>query len=137
MTHVRGQGEGRVPGARGHVARIIDFMVPENGFKAREVVINRFLCGTPGKRGGKHGHMEAVLYVVQGEGYSIVDGEKIPWKKGTLFQVQGPQSVHQHFNTGKVESLLLRTHFGLRASYYQPIARRTFPYLYFEYSHYT
>ena len=128
--------ETKVAGAKGHHSRVINFMVPEAGFKTREVEMTGFLCDAAGMPTGRHGHMEAVIYVVQGEGHSILDGERIDWKKGSLIHVQGPQTVHQHFNTGKVESLLLRTHFGLRAHYYQPIAKRVFPYLYFEYSRY-
>jgi gentisate 1,2-dioxygenase len=121
-----------------HRARSIDYMSPEgeSGFKAREMQITHILIDEPGNNSGKHGHMEALLYVLQGEGYSIIDGEKVPWKKGTLLQVQGPQTVHQHFNTGQSESRHLRIHYGLRSNYFQPIARRVFPYVYYEYSSY-
>ena len=129
--------EMRTPG-KGHHARTIMFMhEPENGFKAREVEITHIMCDNPGMSTGKHAHMEAVIYVLQGEGYTVVDGEKVNWEKGTLLHVQGTQTVHQHFNTGKVESQLLRIHYGLRAAYFQPIARRIFPYLYYEFSSYT
>ncbi len=110
---------------------------PEAGFKAREVEITHVMIDPPGKHSGRHSHMEAIIYVVEGEGYTIVDGEKVEWKKGTLLHVQGPQTVHQHFNTGKVESRHLRIHYGLRAEYFQPIAKRVFPYLYYELSSYT
>ena len=104
---------------------------PENGFKAREVEITHIMCDNPGMYSGKHGHMEAVIYILEGEGYSIVEGEKVEWEKGALLQVQDPQTVHQHFNIGQVEAQLLRTHYGLRARYFQPIARRVFPYIYY------
>lgn len=121
----------------GHHSRTIELMkAPENGFKAREVEITEIMCDVPGKHTGKHAHMEAVIYVLQGEGYSIIDGAKVEWKKGTLLHVQGPQTVHQHFPTGQLESQFLRTHFGLRARYFQPIAKRVLPYLYFELSSY-
>ncbi len=121
----------------GHRSRFITLMsAPENNFKAREVVISSILCDEPGMHSGKHSHMEALLYVLQGEGYSIIDGETITWKKGSFFQVQGPQTVHQHFNTGKIESQQLRIHFGIRSGYFQPIARRVFPYKYYGYSSY-
>ncbi len=123
-------------GTPSHRARTIDYMQPGSDFKAREVQITHILIDEPGKNSGKHGHMEALLYVLEGEGYSIVDGEKVPWKKGTLLQVQGPQTVHQHFNTGQVESRHLRIHFGLRSDFFQAIARREFPYVYYEYSSY-
>ena len=61
-----------------------------------------------------------------------MDGEKINWKKGTLLHIQGPQTVHQHFNTGQIEAQFLRIDYGLRAKYFQPIAKRVFPYRYFE-----
>ncbi len=130
--------EMRTPGSQGHRSRVVQFMGdPENGFKAREVEITGILCDEPGKHSGKHAHMEALLYVLQGEGYSIVDDEKIPWKTGTLFHVPGPQSVHQHFNTSKVEAQHLRIHYGLRSHVFQPIAKRVFPYKYFEFGQYS
>ncbi|MBI4333327.1 MAG: cupin domain-containing protein [Chloroflexi bacterium] len=126
--------EVRTAGAPGHHSRNIFYMQPpQNGFKAREVEITGILCDDTGKHSGKHAHMEALLYVVEGEGYSVVDGEKVPWKKGTVFQIQGPQTVHQHFNRGKTESRLLRIHFGIRAYFYQQAARRVFPIKYYEY----
>ncbi len=129
--------EMKTPGAVGHRSRFIMFMgAPENNFKSREVEITSILCDDPGMHSGKHSHMEALLYVLQGEGYSVVDGERVPWKKGTLFQVQGPQTVHEHFNTGNIESQQLRIHFGIRAKFFQPIAKRVFPYRYYEYSSY-
>ena len=111
---------------------------PQNEFKAREVEITGILCDAPGPdmHSGKHSHMEAILYVLEGEGYSIIDEEKIPWKKGSLIQVQGPQTVHQHFNTGEKESQQLRIHYGIRAQFFQAISRRVFPYEYYEFSTY-
>ncbi len=128
--------EMRTAGAPGHRSLFINFMgVAENKFKATEVEITSILCDEPGKHSGKHGHMEAILYVLQGEGYSIIDGERFDWKKGSLFQVQGPQTVHQHYNTGSIQSQHLRIHFGIR-KFFQPIARHVFPYRYYEYSSY-
>ena len=108
----------------------------ENKFRSREVGITSILCDDPGMHSGKHSHMEAVLYVLEGEGYTLIDGERLAWKKGTCFQVQGPRTVHQHFNTGEVESQLLRIHYGIRSHFFQAIAKRVFPYNYYEYSSY-
>ena len=115
-----------------HRTRIIDIMTPENGFKAREVEITEIYCDNPGVCSSKHGHMEALLYILQGEGYSIVGDEKVTWKKGSLIQVPGPQTPHQHFTTGTVESQQLRIHYGLRAYFFQSIAKRMFPYVYYK-----
>jgi hypothetical protein len=75
--------------------------------------------------------MEAVLYVLQGEGYSIIDDVKIPWKKGSLVHVQGPQTPHQSFNTGTVRAEVLRAAPGVRINFMQRIAKERFPYLLF------
>ncbi|MBI4527874.1 MAG: cupin domain-containing protein [Deltaproteobacteria bacterium] len=58
----------------------------------------------PGGCSGKHRHNnEAVIYIVQGQGYSILQKEgepeiKVEWKEGDLFS---PPLLawHQHFNT--------------------------------------
>ncbi len=124
-------------GTAGHRARSIELMAaPENKFKAREIQITHVLCDEPGGHSGKHSHMEAVLYVLQGEGYSIIDGQRLEWKKGTTLHVQGPQTVHQHYNTGKIESQQIRIHYGLRSNFYQGIAKSVFPYRYYQISSY-
>lgn len=116
---------------KGHHARRFNMMGSRPDFMGEEIEITGVLCDYPGEHGGKHGHMEAILYVLQGEGYSMIDGEKVPWKQGTCMHVQGPQTIHQHFNTGTIESQYLRTHSGLR-KFLQPIVKSKFPYLYFE-----
>lgn len=129
--------EMKTPGSSWHRSKVIELMAaPENNFKPREVEITGILCDEPGMYSGKHGHMEAVLYVLDGEGYSVIDGEKVQWKKGTLLHVTGPQTIHQHFNTGKTEAKHLRLHYGLRFGFFQATAKRVFPYLYYEYSAY-
>lgn len=52
-------------------------------------------------KSGKHRHQGGVIiYVYEGKGYSIVNGERVDWKKGDLvllpFDPEGV--VHQHFN---------------------------------------
>ena len=96
------------------------------------VVADCLPSATPGTHGGKHAHMEAILYILQGEGYSIVDGETVPWKKGTCFHVQGPQTEHQHFNESDVPSHMLRAAPGVRMKFFQDIAKERFPYLWYE-----
>jgi mannose-6-phosphate isomerase-like protein (cupin superfamily) len=51
---------------------------------------------------GKHRHQGGfVIYVIEGEGYSVVDGERVDWKAGDLLLLPiRPGGVeHQHFNT--------------------------------------
>jgi quercetin dioxygenase-like cupin family protein len=52
-------------------------------------------------RSGKHRHQGGlVIYVLEGRGYSIVDGERKDWEKGDLILLpMKPGGVeHQHFN---------------------------------------
>jgi gentisate 1,2-dioxygenase len=70
--------------------------------------------------------------VTGGVGHSVVDGESIPWKKGSAFHVSGPQTVHQHVNDGDEESSMLRVAFGIRY-FFEKIAHEEFPYLYLAY----
>ena len=51
---------------------------------------------------GKHRHQGGiVIYVIEGKGYSIVDGERVDWEKDDLLLLPiRPKGVeHQHFNT--------------------------------------
>jgi quercetin dioxygenase-like cupin family protein len=118
--------------AGSHHAFYIQFMRPENGFQNMELEFSGILSDNPHGNGGKHAHMEAILYILQGEGYSIVDGEKVPWKKGSCLHVQGPQTVHQHFNTSDEPSLMLRSAPGIRENFFQVLAKERFPRLWFE-----
>jgi len=50
---------------------------------------------------GKHTHQGGlVIFVLEGEGYTTVDGQKVEWKKGDLILLPiKPGGVeHQHFN---------------------------------------
>jgi quercetin dioxygenase-like cupin family protein len=44
-----------------------------------------------------HKHGEAIVYVLSGRGYSIVEGERYEWRAGDCIFVQ-PAIWHQHFN---------------------------------------
>jgi mannose-6-phosphate isomerase-like protein (cupin superfamily) len=50
---------------------------------------------------GKHRHQGAImLFVLEGAGYTVVDGKKVDWEKGDLIvlPVQPNGCEHQHFN---------------------------------------
>ena len=76
-----------------------------------------------GSIGSKVPHMKVVTYVLQGEGYYVIEGNKVEWKKGTAVHAPGPQTVFQRFGTGEVGSQLLRITYGLREKVFQPIVR--------------
>ena len=102
-----------------------------NGFKAREMEISGVLRLYPEEGHGTHAHMEALLYMLEGEGYCLVEGErKVHWKKGSCIHVQGPQTKHQHWNTSKGYSEMLRIAPGFRY-FFEDVAKEEFPYLYF------
>ena len=53
----------------------------------------------PGGRSQKHGHLNgAVMYVLEGRGYEIHEGERFEWEAGDAFLVKNA-CVHQHFNS--------------------------------------
>lgn len=115
-----------------HKAQVHDFMhigKDTNGFNVREVEMSSILVDDPRTFGGTHAHMEAHLYILAGEGYTVMDGEKIPWRKGSAIQVPGPQTVHQHVNTGDEQSHMLRIASGIRY-FFEKAATDEFPYLY-------
>ena len=56
---------------------------------------------------GKHRHQGGfIIYVIEGDGYSVVDGERIDWKTGDLFLLPiKPNGIeHQHYNKKVGES---------------------------------
>lgn len=53
-------------------------------------------------KSGKHKHQGGVaIYILEGKGYSVVDGKRFDWEKGDmlLLPVQPGGCEHQHFNT--------------------------------------
>lgn len=60
-----------------------------------------------GSRSGKHRHMaEEQIFVINGRGYDIHDGERWNWEKGDLISI--PAMVeHQHFNIDTENAALL------------------------------
>lgn len=58
--------------------------------------VKEFLPGTASQL---HGHQnDALMYVLQGAGYDVQDGQQIRWAAGDLAIIQ-PGTVHQHFCT--------------------------------------
>jgi quercetin dioxygenase-like cupin family protein len=100
-----------------------------NSVKLNTVEISGLLIDPPHEYGGMHAHMEAHLYMLQGTGYSLVNGEKVAWKPGTAFHVPGPQTPHRHVNESDEPAIMIRIAFGLRY-FWEKAAKREFPYLY-------
>ncbi len=60
----------------------------------------------PGWHTGKHSHGEESLHILEGEGFSIINGQRFDWHKGSTIQIPY-RAVHQHFNTGSSPALYL------------------------------
>ncbi len=53
----------------------------------------------PSSNDRKHRHYyEALIFILEGSGYSIIEGEKVEWEAGDALYIP-PWSWHQHFNT--------------------------------------
>lgn len=63
----------------------------------------------PGEHNNPHKHSNLAIFIVfEGEGYSIIDGEKIEWEKGDVFLAPAWLS-HEHCNTSDHEKAVLYT----------------------------
>tara|TARA_Y100000310_G_scaffold297860_1_gene331239 strand:+ start:82 stop:543 length:462 start_codon:yes stop_codon:yes gene_type:complete len=53
----------------------------------------------PSSNDRKHRHYyEALIFILEGSGYSIIESEKVEWEAGDALYIP-PWSWHQHFNT--------------------------------------
>src|SRR5699024_3133289 len=63
----------------------------------------------PNERNNPHKHSNMAMFIVfEGQGYSIIDGEKIEWEKGDVFYYPAWLS-HEHCNTSDHENAVLYT----------------------------
>jgi gentisate 1,2-dioxygenase len=61
----------------------------------------------PGERTRAHRHTgSAVYHVVQGEGETIIDGQRFSWSKGSIV-AQPSWALHEHANTSAKEDAVL------------------------------
>jgi mannose-6-phosphate isomerase-like protein (cupin superfamily) len=60
-------------------------------------------------KSGKHRHQGGlIIYVIDGKGYSVVDGERVEWEKGdlVLLPLRRDGVEHQHFNSDPAKPAL-------------------------------
>jgi len=60
-------------------------------------------------KSGKHRHQGGlVIYVIDGRGYSVIDGERVDWEKGdlVLLPLRRDGVEHQHFNSDPAKPAL-------------------------------
>jgi quercetin dioxygenase-like cupin family protein len=115
-----------------HKSQLLEFMrvgKDRNDFRIHEQEISGILVDPPYEHGGKHAHMEAHLFVLSGEGYSVVGDDEVPWKAGSGLFIPGPQTPHQHVNQSAEPARMLRIASGIRY-FFEDAARDEWPYLY-------
>ncbi|HEX6512169.1 MAG TPA: cupin domain-containing protein [Chloroflexota bacterium] len=88
-----------------------------NGFQAKAVAITNIFEETPKTRSHSHTHTEAMLYVLEGSGYSEVDGKRYDWVAGDAVHVPPKMTMHEHFNNSEQRTRTLRIEFGARYFY--------------------
>ncbi len=92
----------------------IFLVVDGNGFKAPSVAVTHIFEEPAGFHGGRHAHLEAVLYVLEGEGYTEIDGVDQRWEAGDVMHVPPAMFEHEHYNDTGRDYKLLRIQFGVR-----------------------
>ena len=90
------------------------FVVPKNGFRAISVAVTGWWTEPAFHQSGKHKHLEAVVYAVEGEGYTEMQGKRIPWEAGDVLYVPPAMWEHQHTNDNPKPIRQLRIGFGIR-----------------------
>lgn len=88
-----------------------------NGFRAKAVAMSTIFEESPHSRSHSHTHTEAMLYVLEGRGYSLIDGERYEWQAGDAIHVPPRMTHHGHFNDSEACARTLRIEFGIRYFY--------------------
>jgi hypothetical protein len=58
-----------------------------------------------------------MLYVLEGTGYSEIDGRRYDWEAGDAVHVPPRMTLHEHFNDSDARTRTLRIEFGIRFFY--------------------
>jgi len=84
---------------RGHLTR--DIELPARTFNIHITQLD------PGQstRFHKH-HNEAVIYIIEGKGYTIVQGKRYDWEKGDALYIP-PFNWHANYNTGEERAIYM------------------------------
>jgi quercetin dioxygenase-like cupin family protein len=88
-----------------------------NGFRAKAVSMTNIFEEAPHSGSHRHAHTEAMLYVLEGQGYSEIDGQRHDWEEGDAVHVPPRMTVHEHFNGSDARTRTLRIEFGVRFFY--------------------
>lgn len=89
-------------------------VVPRNGFREASVAVTHLWEEPPYHHSGRHKHLEAVVYAVEGEGFTEMLGEKHHWEAGDVLYVPPAMWEHEHYNDNPKPIKQLRIQFGIR-----------------------
>lgn len=90
-----------------------------NGFTAISVAMTQIFEEVPHTSSHDHTHTEAVLYVLEGVGFSEIDGVHYDWEAGDAVQIPPKMTRHEHFNPSDGRTRTLRIEYGIRYFYEQ------------------
>lgn len=90
-----------------------------NGFTAITVAMTQIFEEVPHTSSHDHTHTEAVLYVLDGIGFSEIDGIHYDWEAGDAVQIPPKMTRHEHFNPSDGRTRTLRIEYGIRYFYEQ------------------
>ena len=90
-----------------------------NGFTAMTVAMTQIFEEVPHTSSHCHTHTEAVLYVLEGVGFSEIDEEHYDWEAGDAVQIPPKMTRHEHFNPSDSQTRTLRIEYGIRYFYEQ------------------
>jgi mannose-6-phosphate isomerase-like protein (cupin superfamily) len=91
-----------------------------NGFTAVSVAMTNVFEEVPHSSSHCHSHTEAVLYVLEGVGFSEIDYEHYDWEAGDAVHVPPKMTRHEHFNPSDQRTRTLRIEYGIRY-FYEPL----------------
>lgn len=84
----------------------VDYINPATGGPADARIGTTMQQLPSGMRTKAHRHVHSAIYhVVNGSGYTVINGEKFEWSKGDFF-VLPPWCWHEHVNTGSQDAFL-------------------------------
>jgi mannose-6-phosphate isomerase-like protein (cupin superfamily) len=89
-------------------------VVPKNGFRAVSVAITNRWIEPAFHESGRHKHLEAVVYAIEGQGFTDMQGKRIPWQAGDVLYVPPAMWEHQHINENPSSITQIRIGFNIR-----------------------
>jgi quercetin dioxygenase-like cupin family protein len=90
-------------------------VVPKNGFRSGSVAVTTRWRDEPFHHSGRHKHLEAVVYAIEGKGYTEMQGRDVPWEAGDVLYVPPAMWEHEHTNNNPFPVEQLRIAFGIRS----------------------